>query len=140
WPNRTACARGSIQETNQRSARDRPASGPGVRTGLGRSRARTLVLQGAPPVWRQPSPRGTAPARVAEVQPAQHRLALFPRRDVSRRRPQERSEDRAAARAGSAVRSGLGAGESGVQRPGAALIVNACNLELGIWNLQCVID
>ena len=35
--------------------------------------------------------RGAAPARVAEVQPEQHRVALLPRRAAARRRPQERS-------------------------------------------------
>ena len=74
-----------VPQADQGRARNRAAPRPRVSAGIRGSRAGTLVLQGAAPVRRQPQARGAAPARVAEVQRQQHRLALLSRRAVHRR-------------------------------------------------------
>ena len=71
--------RGAIKDELE----DRAAARSRVSAGLGRSRARPLVLQGAGALRRQQQEGGRASARVADLQPAQHRVALLPRRDCS---------------------------------------------------------
>ena len=58
---------------------------PAFPAGIGRSRARPLVLTRCRAVRRQQQEVGGAPAQVAHLQPEQHRVAVLPRRDADRR-------------------------------------------------------
>src|SRR5206468_4794112 len=116
---RTA-AGNQVPHAHQGGARNGAAPESHIRTGIGRSRARALVLQSARMVRRQSQAGRTAPARIAQVQPEQHRLALLSRRTVRGRWTEERGARRAAESTRRAVRSGVGSGGSGVQGEGEA--------------------
>ena len=75
-PRRRAMSAGTeVPQADPRGTRARAGHRSGLPAGVGRPRARPLVLQGAAAVRRQQGGERGAPAQVAHLQPAQHRDA-----------------------------------------------------------------